>query len=182
MTNDNANAGNGNSATGTPAVPVLQNAKPLPAQLEGVIDLSSWANSLANGTPYTEPDPEALSRMLLVATLTASTADDVFANNGVQGLQEAIPNAPGAGTGLISINGIYVSPSDQQDGLPCYMILDTVSEDTGMVAKYTTGAGQLQAQMLRLISLGVWPIRCKIVRLDRKDKGGRYLFWLFPPD
>jgi hypothetical protein len=68
------------------------------------------------------------------------------------------------------------------EGAPCYMILDYISLDTGAKRKTTTGATQLQAQILRLIGFGIWPIRCQIKRTERKDKGGRFLFWLYPVD
>lgn len=154
----------------------------LPETLTEVINFDSWANALINGTKYREPDPEYLSRLLLTQTLTAATIDEVFEQGGIRKLQESVPNVPDASTGPIEIRGIYVARSDQEDGFSCYLILDIVDMETGMEAKYTTGAGQVQAQILRLISLGVWPIRCKISRTNRKDRGGRYLFWVFPAD
>lgn len=154
----------------------------LPTQLQGVIVLSSWANALMNHTPYDEPDPDYLSRTLLFQTLTAETADEVLTQGGIRKLQESIPNVPGASTGPVEIFGLYVTGSDFGEGAPCYMILTLRDLETGFESKYTTGATQLQAQILRLISLGVWPIRGKITRTERKDRGGRFLFWLFPPD
>lgn len=154
----------------------------LPAQLEGTMNLSDWAESLANHVPYNEPDPNYLSRMLLVQTLTAETTDDVFAQAGIRKLQESIPNVPNASTGPVELFDLYVTGSDFGEGAPCYMIMSLRDLETGFESKYTTGASQLQAQILRLISLGVWPIRGKITRTERKDRGGRFLFWLFPPD
>ena len=165
-----------------PAEVMVRNAAPLPAALEGKLVLSSWAQSLVNHVPYAEPDPDYLSRMLLVQTLTAETPDAVFEQAGLRKLQEAIPNVPGGSTGPVEIYGLYVTGSDFGEGAPCYMILDTRDLETASEVKYTTGATQLQAQILRLVSFGVWPIRCKITRTERKDRGGRFLFWLFPPD
>lgn len=166
----------------SPVEAMLANAHPLPDELQGRLSLSAWAESLVNRVPYAEPDPEYLSHMLLVQTLTAETPDDVLAQAGIRKLQEAIPNVPGAGTGSIAIFDLYVTSSDFGEGAPCYMILSVQDLETSFEAKYTTGAQQLQAQILRLISLGVWPIHGKITRTDRKDRGGRFLFWLFPPD
>lgn len=168
--------------SGAPADKLAPFRVALPAQLDGRFTLSSWAASLVNGAPYHEPDPEYLSRLLLVQTLTAENEAAVFDRAGIKGLQDAIPDSPGAGTGLGFINDLYIAESDKQDGYPCYMIFSFLDADSQTEQRYTTGAGQLQAQVLRLLSLGVWPIPCQIKRIDRKDKGGRYLFWLYPPD
>lgn|SRR5487761_267994 len=162
--------------------PALTGSHPLPEILQGKFELTPWAESLVNRAPYNEPDPDYLSRMLLVQTLTAETAEAVLTQSGIRKLQESIPNVPGASTGPVEIYDLYVTGSDFGEGAPCYMILSVRDLETGFESKYTTGATQLQAQTLKLISLGTWPIRCKITRTERKDKGGRFLFWLFPPD
>jgi hypothetical protein len=170
------------STDGTVVKPLIAEGVALPDDLYGKLDLSVWAESLINRRPYTEPDPEYLSRMLLTQTLMASDVDAVFEQAGIRKLQEAIPNVPNGGTGPITIYDLYVTGSDFGEGAPCYMILSVRDMETGMESKYTTGASQLQAQILKLISLGNWPIKCQIKRTERKDRGGRFLFWLFPPD
>lgn len=154
----------------------------LPPELADTIDLTGWANALYNGTRYTEPDEGYLARLLIRQTLEATSPEQVFTPNDLDGLQKRIGNAPGAGTGPIEINGLYVARSGMDDGAPTYMIFDYVNLETGVQVKTTTGATQLQAQILRLVAFGVWPIKCQIKRTERKDKGGRFLFWLFPPD
>ena len=175
--NDNPDA-----PAGEVVKPVLRERAPLPAQLEGKFTLSAWAESIANRVKYIEPDPDYLSRLLIVQTLTAASQDEVFEQRGIRKLQESVPNVPDAGTGPIIIDDLYIAASDQTDGLPCYMIMGTTHMETGEVAKYTTGAGQLQAQVLASIGFGTWPIPCNIKRIDRKDRGGRYLFWMYPPE
>lgn len=155
---------------------------PLPEIFEGKFTLTAWAESIVNNVPYVEPDPNYLSRLLITQTLTAASMDEVFAQRGVRKLQESVPNVPDAGTGPIFIDDLYIATSDQEDGMPCYMIMSTTHMETGEEAKYTTGAGQLQAQILAAISFGTWPIPCNIKRIDRKDRGGRYLFWMYPPE
>lgn len=154
----------------------------IPYQLQEHISFQGWANSLVNGESYTEPDPEYLSRTLMLATLTATTPEEVMQQAGIKKLQEAIPNVPGAGLGNCEIDELYVTDSDYGEGMPTYIIFRATDQDTGFSSRYTTGASQLQAQMLTLVRLGQYPIRGSIRRTDRKDKGGRYLFWLFPPD
>lgn len=182
MASPEAPAGAPDFVPGHAVTPVLQNVAALPEDLDGVINLTSWANALFNGMPYAEPDENYLSRLLIRQTLEATSPEQVFEPNDLDGLQKLIPNVPEAGTGPIEINGLYVARSGMDQGNPCYMILDMTDLETGAVRKTTTGASQLQAQTLRLISLGVWPIRGNIKRTQRKDKGGRFLFWLFPLD
>lgn len=162
--------------------PLISSPAKLPEALDGLFTLSAWAESLINHAPYTEPDPNYLSRLLLIQTLEATTPEQVLDPNDLDGLQKVVPNVPGAGTGPIEINGLYVARSDRADGAPCYMIFDYVDLETGVVRKTTTGANQLQAQFLRLLGFGIWPIRGQIKRTERKDRGGRFLFRLFPVD
>lgn len=154
----------------------------LPDRVTSNIDFTSWANALYNGTKYAEPTPDYLQRLLVRQVLEAPTPEAVFNQTGIMGLQEALPNVPGATTGPVEITDVYVTESDYTDGAPCYCIIDMVSLDSGETMKRTTGATGLQAMILRLLAFGVWPIKCKIVRLDRKDKGDKYLFTLFPVD
>ena len=164
------------------AAPLIGSPAQLPAELADNLNLSKWAESLVNGAIYTEPDPNYLSRMLIRQTLEATTPEQVFNPNDLDGLQKIIPNVPNAGSGPIEIDGLYVASSAMTEGAPCYMILDFTDLETGVKRKTTTGATQLQAQILRLLGFGIWPIRCQVRRTERKDKGGRFLFWLFPVD
>jgi hypothetical protein len=163
-------------------VPYGNGTVEIPQELADTISLSGWAESLYNGAPYAEPDEGYLSRLLIRQTLEATSPEQVFTPNDLDGLQKIVGNAPGAGTGPIEINGLYVARSSMTEGAPTYMILDYVSLETGATRKTTTGATQLQAQILRLVAFGIWPIGGQIKRTERQDKGGRYLFWLFPPD
>lgn len=169
-------------ASGEIVKPLIAERQPLPAQLAGKIELSAWAESLVNKAKYVDPDPDYLSRLLIVQTLTAENMDAVFEQGAIQGLQKAIPNVPDAGTGPIVITDLYVTGSDLNEGVPCYVIITATHMETGVISKYTTGAQQLQAQLLASLSWGRWPIPCQIKRLDRKDRSGKYLFWMFPPE
>lgn len=169
-------------ASGTVVAPLMPGAVQLPEILRDKIILSAWANSLVNRVEYMEPDPDYLSRLLITQTLTATSLEAVFEQNQIRGLQKAIPQVPDAGTGPIEIYDLYVTSSDLNEGAPCYMILSCTHLETGEQTKYTTGSQQLQAQVLAALGHGMWPIRCNIKRLDRKDKGGKFLFWMFPPE
>jgi hypothetical protein len=182
MTTRNLPAQVPGSPTGSMINRLLAGELELPEDITRVIDVQGWARSLIAREPYTEPDPEYLQRMLLLQTLSAANIDEIFAQGAIKKLQEAIPNVPGAGTGPIEIYNLYVTDSDFGEGAPTYLILGTRSLVHGTEIRYTTGATQIQAQVMAALCLGEWPLRCAITRTDRKDKGGRYMFWLIPPD
>jgi hypothetical protein len=161
---------------------LLRGELDLPAELTKVIDMQGWARSLITHEDYNEPDKDYLQRTLLLQTLSAESLEDVFRQGAVRKLQESVPNVPGGTTGPVDIYDLYVTDSDFGEGAPCYMLLGCRDLETGIEARYSTGAQQLQAQVMASICLGTWPIRCRITRTDRKDRGGRFLFWLFPPD
>lgn len=151
-------------------------------ELRAIIDLTQWANSLVNGQDYHDPDPEYLSRALMYQTLTATSVDAVLSEGGIRKLQESVTDVPGASTGPIEVDDLYVTGSDFGEGSKTYIIFGGTDMELGNRVKYSTGAGQVQAQFLALINLGVWPIRCQVKRTSRKDRGGRHLFWVTTPD
>jgi hypothetical protein len=153
-----------------------------PDEFHGVIDFHSWAKALLNHEDYQEPNKDYLSTLLMLQTLTSETIDEVFTQGGVRKLQEAVPNVAGASTGPIEIFNIYVTGSDFGEGAKTYVIMTARDMETGIETRYSTGAQQVQAQLLAMLLMGSWPLRCRIMRLDRKDRGDRFLFWVGPPD
>lgn len=154
----------------------------VPADISDHVDLTMWANALVNHTPYEDPDPEYLSRRILMETLTATTAEAVFAQSQGRKLQEWVPDFPGAYVGPLEITELTVTGSDFGEGATCYVIIAGEDLTDGTSFRASTGATGVQAQLLRLVSLGTWPLRCVVKRTESKDKGGRYLLRLWPPD
>lgn len=154
----------------------------LPAQLDGQLDLSAWYYSLARGDKFIDKDPNAVMRKMLLQTANAKTAEELFETRKAVGLQGLIKNVPGAGTGPIDIVGLNVIASHLDGGVPCFMVLEIRSRRTGEILVTTTGAQEMQMQILGFLTFGVWPIPCQIKRIDVKDKGGRYMFRLYPVD
>lgn len=154
----------------------------VPEALGAIINVEDWASSILRKTPYREPNPDFISTMIAWQTVTAQSAEEVFAQSGVKGLQETIADTPGATTGPIEITDLYVAASDYEVGNPCFVIITATDLETGEEWKRTTGATNVQATILGLLVNGMWPIRCQIKRGDSKDKGGRYLFFVVPPD
>ena len=154
----------------------------VPEKLGAVIDVRGWASSIIAGTPYTEPNPDFISRMLALQTITASSIQEAFEESGVRGLQKIIPNTPEATMGNIEITDLYVAESDFETGNPSYVVVSYISLDDGSSGKFTTGATNVQATILALLRLGMWPIQCKIKRGESKDKGGRFLLFVLPAD
>lgn len=154
----------------------------VPDALGAVINVQGWAESIIIGTPYVEPNPDFISQMLSFTTITAETIEDAFAAARVGQLQRMIANVPEATIGNIEITDLYVATSDFETGNPSYVIVTYVSLDDGTTGKFTTGATNVQATILALLRLGMWPIRCKIKRGETKDKGDRYLLFVLPAD
>ena len=154
----------------------------LPAAFSKVINLEAWARAVAYGEPYDEPNPDFISRMLALLTITGETAEEVFENAGVIGLQKKLPDTPGASTGPLEITDLYVAKSDFETGNQTYTIISGHDLTSGEDFKTTTGATNVQATLIGLLKLGHWPIRCQFKRGDTKDKGGKYLIFMLPPD
>lgn len=153
-----------------------------PAAINNIINMEEWAQAVVNRKPYTEPDPEFISRMLAVKAIMAGSIEEVFQQASIKQLQKMLPDSPGATTGTLIITDLYVASSDFETGNPSYVIITAMDEQLGEEVKFTTGATNIQATLIGLLANGAWPIRCQIKRGESKDKGGRYLMFLLPPD
>lgn len=162
-------------------LPVLKTDK-LPPALAEIVNVEAWASSILRKTAYVEPNPDFLSTMIAFQTMSAQSVEEAFAASGVSKLQEMLPNTPGATTGPIEITDLYVASSDFETGNPCFVIITAVDMELGTDLKFTTGATNVQATLIALMVNGVWPIKCQIKRGESKDKGGRYLLFVLPPD
>lgn len=161
---------------------LIQDTSRIPEAVNDIINMEAWASAVVRGTPYKEPDPDFIMRSLAIKAITAETPDEVFRQHNIRRAQEWITDEPGAGTGPIEILDLYVAESDFETGSPSYVIMSCVSLETGEEYKLTTGARNVQATLIGLIVSGVWPIRVQIKRGEMKDKGGRYLLFMLPPD
>lgn len=168
-------------ATREVKIPALR-IQNVPAELRVIVNVEEWISALLRKTPYHEPNADFVSTMLAWQTITAETAEEVFRNVGVRQLQKMIPDTPGANTGPIEITDLYVAESDYETGNPSYVIITATDLETGDTWKATTGATTVQATILGLLLNGVWPIRCKIMRSDSKDRSGKHLLIVVPPD
>lgn len=153
-----------------------------PAGMEEFIDGPKWVRAILLGEKYKEPDPDFISRKLALETMMGASIDDVFAQNNIQKVQDLIPNDPGAESEPFEITDLYVAASDYETGNPCFVIVEATYLESGEETKFTTGATNVQAILIGLLMNNAWPIRCKFKRGDSKDKGGRYLLFLMPPD
>lgn len=152
----------------------------IPEAIGAVIDVKGWAESLIIHTSYTEPNPDFISQMLAFNVMTAASIEEAFQSQNVKQLQRMLPNVPEASTGNIEITDLYVAESDFETGNPTYVIVTCTSMEDGISYKFTTGATNVQATIFALLRLGMWPIQCRIVRGQTKDKGGRYLLFVLP--
>lgn len=154
----------------------------LPERFFSIINPEAWVNSILHGDKYTEPDPEFISRLLAAQAIFADTIEEAFASAGVKKLQEWLKNDPNATTGAFEITDLYVAESDFETGNPTFVLVSGIMLDSGEEFKCSTGATNVQATLIGLLRLGHWPIRCQFKRGDSKDKGGRYLIFVLPPD
>jgi hypothetical protein len=161
--------------------PVVDFSK-LPAAFFEIINAPAWANAIIYGDKYAEPDPEFISKALALQSIMADTVEEAFANAGIIKLQEWLLDRPGETTGAMEITDLYVAASDFETGNSCFVLVSFVMLDNGEVGKFSTGATNVQATLIGLLRLGTWPIRCQFKRGDSKDKGGRYLIHMLPPD
>lgn len=166
----------------TAAARIISGAVELPAALADTIDLTGWLRSLVTGCEYEEPDPEAMAKQMMMLTLSAETADQILSEDDMPGLQDIVDNFPGATTGPIEINSLYVAPSNLEDKTGTYVILGWVNEETRVFERASTSAAAIQTGIIGMLGLGIWPIRCQIVRIASKDKGGRHLLKMFPAE
>ena len=153
-----------------------------PAGFKAIINPEAWARSIVYREAYKEPNPDFLSQMLALLSITATTPEEAFASAGVRRIQQWVTDKPGETTGPFEITDLYVAESDFETGNPTYVIITGVMLETGEEFKATTGATNIQATLIGLLNNGVWPIRCQIKRGDSKDKGGKYLLFMLPPD
>lgn len=146
------------------------------------VNIALWLNSLATNVAYVEPNPEYLQRAQLMRLLNADTAEEILADDPINGLQNLIPDVEGASTGPIEIIDLYVAESKESSGYSTYVHFTFVDLESGQTIRTTTGAGQIQGQLVNMLRIGSWPIKCQIKRLKATDQGGKHLMRMFPPD
>lgn len=158
----------------------LENAKPLPAHIAPNIDATQWARALILNAQYREPRPGAMSTVALVNMLSD---DDLFAqaeDSGVIKIGEYLPNQADASTGDLEAYDLYVYPSDNKDGAPCYIDVSVLSVDAGHEFVLRIGSRRVQAFYLKALARGSWPVRHRISRTDQKVKD-TYTYTVLPP-
>jgi hypothetical protein len=154
----------------------------LPERFFQIINPEAWVNSILYGDKYTEPDPDFISRLLAAQAIFADTVEEAFASAGVKKLQQWLPDQPGASIGPLEMTDLYVAESDFETGNPTFVLISGVMLESGEEFKVSTGATNVQATIIGLLRLGHWPIRFQFKRGDSKDKGGKYLIFVLPPD
>lgn len=154
----------------------------IPAALTTFINPVGWINSMLYGDTYAEPDPDFISKMLTARAIFAESDEEAFSAMGVKRLQKWVADRPGETTGPLELTDLYVAASDFETGNPTYVLMSAVHLESGEELKISTGATNIQGTLIGLLRLGRWPIRFQVKRGDSKDKGGRYLLHMLPPD
>lgn len=161
---------------------IIRDQSRIPEALLPVINVEAWARSIVRGVKYKEPDPDYISRTLALQIIAAETVEEIYSRTEIRRVQDWIPDTPGATSGPLELLDLYVSASDYETGNPTFVIMTFLDMETGEEFKATTGATNIQATLIGLLAHGQWPIRVQIKRGEVKDKGGRYLLFMLPPD
>lgn len=161
---------------------IIKDHSRIPEALAPVINMEAWARAIVRGTKYKEPDPDYISRTLALRIIAAETVEDIYRQTEIRRVQDWIPDTPGATSGPLELVDLYVSASDFETGNPTFVIMTLLDLETGEEFKSTTGATNVQATLIALIVHGEWPIRFQVKRGEVKDRGGRYLLFVLPPD
>lgn len=163
-------------------LPALKLDKGLPAHVTAKIDLKNWMETVFNGVPYTAMDGEAMNRLMLLALLEAESLEEVLSESVGEKLQDMVPNEAWASTPPLEITDVGVYPGDAEKEPSTYLVIRATDLESGDQIRFSTGATNVQVQMMKMLSIGAWPIRCCLKRIDKKDQGGRYIFRMTLPD
>lgn len=98
----------------------------------------------------------------------ADTVEDVLADDAPLDAEEVL-NIP------LQLWGVSVNESDFADGLPAYVALRVMRQDTKASVVVTCGAFKVVAKALRLDRINKYPVMIKLVRSDRATKAGNHV-------
>lgn len=163
-------------------LPVLKLSAEVMKQVGGTIDLKAWVACVFNGEPYEAMNGEEMQRQMLLRVLEAETVDEVLSEDVGEKLQDMVPNFPDASTPPLELISVAVLPGDAENDPSTYLVIRARDIENGGEIRFSTGATNIQVQMMRILSLGVWPIKCIFKRVQKQDQGGRYIFRMSLPD
>lgn len=140
------------------------------------------ADRIEGGPAALRPEIVASYESMLASVPDAGDA-------GFERILEAIANAqdkteldaPWRSSGLeeladipLTVRGITKIPSDFPGGLPWFLVVDAVNEESGEALTITTGAVSVVAQLTKAWAMGAFPLRVKAVVAQRPSKSGYY--------
>lgn len=153
-----------------------------PEVLSHTVDIRGWLAAIVLNADYTEPDPSYIQREMALNVLLnpeGALSSDI---EGLDKLEEMVDDFPGASTGPIRIEDLYIVPSDIEEGGKTYMILTWYNMETNETHRVSGGGQSVQTQLAACLMVGRWPIECQIVRSDVKRPGGGYMLKVWPVD
>lgn len=83
-----------------------------------------------------------------------------------------LPSAEDFGGKPLDIIGIAKAPSDYEEGLGFYLIVDAVVAATGEAVRFSTGSTTIVAQLVKAYDLDAFPIRVIPKRADKQTRSG----------
>lgn len=153
----------------------------MPLGVSNTVDVNAMAASLIQGVPYKALEEGFVARLLALQTLGATTLEEILSNAGVTHLNDWLPNVPDAKSTVHEIYDFVVDQSDYSSGCPCYVVMSVIDMETGADFKMSTGALQVQIQLLRAVAAGTFPMPVRFCRASNQGQGDSYPLMLGMP-
>lgn len=163
-------------------LPALKLSGALPERIKATVDIKAWANCLFNQEVYAVADPDEMQRQMLMRFLMAETVEEVLQDQEGYKLQDMVPDVAGASTPPLELTDIGVYPGDLGPTPGTFVVIFATNLETGEEIRFSTSATNVQVQLMKIMTLDTWPIKCRIKRLDAVDQGDRHIFRMVPVD
>jgi len=102
---------------------------------------------------------------ILQAIADAQSVEDLDAPWRSQGMEAYL------GRDLV-IRSIQKMPSSYEGGIPWFLVVDAVDEETGQAVTFTTGAINVVAQLVQAFALGGFPLKVTPAESERESAAG----------
>lgn len=124
--------------------------------------------------PWAQDSDQAVTD-IVNRILNAATVDDVIAQTQSDKLETLY------GT-VITIHGFRIMPSDLDEGIGAYAVIDYTPDGKSEHRITTTSAYGVLAQLFRTWQLSGFPLRCAVLEIDTGKKGRNNPVYLGPAE
>lgn len=131
-------------------------------------------HELAMAIPEAVGDDDA-GASIIARILSTMTAEQVLT-------PASAPSLGDKEGAIYTIHNLRRIEGGQNLELGFYLLVDATDKETGERAVYSTGAGNVVAQLVQLHKLDKLPSDVKVVWVESKRNPGRIVHWLVTPD